>query len=84
MLELKTNMAIISDVLAVEDAEPLLVWLQQHPHGQIDLNACTHLHSATLQVFMAAQPTIIAWPQATELATWLKVALRVNTGTMNE
>ncbi|MBB1073216.1 hypothetical protein HUU62_02155 [Rhodoferax sp. 4810] len=79
MLELTNNTAIVTDVLAVEDAEPLLVWLQQHPHGKVDLSGCTHLHSATLQVLMAAQPTFIAWPPAADLAAWLQVALKVNT-----
>ena len=38
----------------VEEAETLLAWLCAHRQGRIDLSACTHLHTALLQVLIAA------------------------------
>ena len=63
------------DVVSVEDAEPLLGWLQARPAARVDLAACSHLHAASLQVLMAAHPVVIAWPTNVELAAWLRPAL---------
>jgi hypothetical protein len=38
----------------VEDAEVLLRLLQAQPQGPVDWSACTRLHTAVLQVLMAA------------------------------
>ena len=40
----------------VEDAETLLQLLQAQPDGPVDWSACTRLHTAVLQVLMAAAP----------------------------
>ena len=40
----------------VEDAETLLRLLQAEPKGPVDWSGCTHLHTAVLQVLMAAAP----------------------------
>jgi hypothetical protein len=40
----------------VEDAEVLLQLLQAQPDGPVDWSACTRLHTAVLQVLMAAAP----------------------------
>ena len=70
------NKAIeLSDVLRIDDAEELLALLQKHPAAKIELQACTHVHAACLQVLMAARPGIHAWPQKTRLAHWLQTAL---------
>jgi hypothetical protein len=42
----------------VEDAEALLQLLQAQPEGPVDWSACTRLHTAVLQVLMAAAPPI--------------------------
>lgn len=47
----------------VEEAETLLSWLCAHPQGQVDLSACTHLHTALLQVLLAAGGRIAAAPE---------------------
>lgn len=41
----------------VEDAEVLLVLLQEKPDSQVDLSRCTRAHSAVVQVLLAASPT---------------------------
>jgi hypothetical protein len=38
----------------VEDAEPLLQLLQATPKGLLDWEHCTYLHTAVLQVILAA------------------------------
>jgi proteasome lid subunit RPN8/RPN11 len=65
----------LADAVSVEDAEPLLGWLQAHPAAQVDLSACTYLHAAPLQVLMAAHAVVSAWPVDLALATWLRSAL---------
>jgi hypothetical protein len=40
----------------VEDAETLLRLLQAQPAGPVDWSACTRVHTAVLQVLMAAAP----------------------------
>lgn len=74
-LELQQHLAVVSDQLSVEDAEVLLEWLIKHPAGQVDLGACTHLHTANLQVLAAAQARISAWPENPALSQWLQATL---------
>ena len=65
----------LGDVVSVEDAEPLLAWLHEHPRTRVNLATCTHLHAAVLQVLMAARPAVAAWPANEGLAAWLTIAL---------
>jgi len=65
----------LSDVLRVEEAEELLTLVQKYPAAKLDLQACTHIHAACLQVLMAARPGVKAWPKETRLARWLQTAL---------
>lgn len=74
-MQLNKKIAVLSDVITVEDAEPLLQWLQEHPKGRVDLSGCTHIHAASLQALMAARPAIAAWPADAGLAAWVKSAL---------
>lgn len=64
--------ARLTGTVSVEDAEPLLEWVQTHPQGEIDLSACKHLHAANLQVLMASRLRIASWPAADDLARWMK------------
>jgi hypothetical protein len=75
-IEYKKNRAFLREVVSVEEAESLLEWLQKKPTAKVDLSGCTHLHTANLQVLMAAKPEIDRWPEAAELSTWLKAALK--------
>ena len=52
----------------VEEAEPLLQFLQATPAACLDWRQCAHLHTAVLQVILAARPQLIgpcgdAWVQ---------------------
>ncbi|MDO9106295.1 MAG: hypothetical protein Q7U57_15185, partial [Methylovulum sp.] len=74
-VEFKKNQVIFKDVVSVEDAESLLEWLQQKTAAQVDFSSCAHLHSANLQVLMAAKPKVTAWPEDTAFTAWLQSAL---------
>ena len=43
----------------VEDAETLLEHLQTRRAGPVDWSGCTRLHTAVLQVLMAAKPKLV-------------------------
>ncbi len=73
----KKTKAVFIDIVGVEEAEILLEWLHNHPKGKVDLTPCTHLHTAVLQVLMAARPPVIALPSDMLLAGWLDSALKL-------
>jgi hypothetical protein len=75
-IEYKKNRVVFREVVAVEEAEALLESLQKKPSAKVDLAACTHLHTANLQVLMAARPVIVSWPENIELRAWLETALK--------
>jgi hypothetical protein len=43
----------------VEDAEPLLQLLQSKPTTPCDWSGCGHLHTAVVQIVLAARPPLI-------------------------
>jgi hypothetical protein len=45
---------VLHGVCLVEDAEPLLQMLQMTPAAPLDWMPCSHLHTAVLQVILAA------------------------------
>lgn len=79
MIEFHNERAVFSQVVGVDDAEQLLAWLQQTPGAFADLQCCTHLHPANLQVLMAAATPVSVWPDDAALAAWLKTALMERT-----
>jgi len=55
----------------VEEALALLEWLGgAQPHA-VDLRACSHMHTALLQVLVACRPRIVAPPEDDFLVRWL-------------
>ncbi len=75
-IEFKKNRALFQREVSVEEAEGLLEWLQNRPAAKVDLSQCSHMHTANLQVLMAAKPTIVNWPENPDLRAWLEPALR--------
>ena len=57
-IEFKRNRAIFRDDVSVEEAEGLLEWLQNRSTAKVDLSACSHLHTANVQVLMTAKAGI--------------------------
>jgi hypothetical protein len=75
-IEYKKTRAVFREVVSVEEAEGLLEWLQTRPAAKADLSACSHLHTANLQVLMTAKTGISSWPKNAELRAWLEPALK--------
>ncbi|MGY4879214.1 hypothetical protein ACLUEY_15190 [Vreelandella aquamarina] len=53
-IEFKRRSAVLSGDCEVEDAETLHGWLLEHPTASLNLRHCDYLHSAVLQVILAA------------------------------
>ncbi len=70
-LTLEDDLAILSDAVTVEEAEPLWQWLQRCPRGRVDLAAVTHVHTAVLQLLLAARPAVAVPFTDPFLATWI-------------
>jgi hypothetical protein len=75
-IEFKKNRVLFRDEVSVEEAEGLLEWLQTSPSAKADLSALSHLHTADLQVLMAAKTGISKWPINADLRAWLEPALK--------
>jgi hypothetical protein len=58
-------------VCTVEDALPLLEFLKGSAMPEVDLLACTHLHTALLQLLLAARPRLASPPADPALARWV-------------
>jgi hypothetical protein len=81
-LKYKRNSAVFEGTIGVEEAEVLLAWIQKNQKGTLNLESCTHVHAAQLQVLMAARTKIAKWPQDEVFGTWLKSALDPQTRTL--
>jgi hypothetical protein len=75
-IEFKGNRAIFRDDVSVEEAEGLVEWLQNRSTAKVDLSACSHMHTANLQVLMTAKAGIIGWPKNADLRAWLEPVLK--------
>ena len=75
-IEFNRNRVLFRDEVSVEEAERLLEWLQTRPSAKADLSACSHMHTANLQVLMTAKTGISRWPKDAELRAWLQPALK--------
>ncbi len=71
-VEFRKRSVVLRDHVTVEEAESLLSWLQDHPRGQVNLKHCRHLHTACLQVLLAARPFIRVMPTDPDLRRWLE------------
>ena len=74
-VRLDGDVIILEGSCRVEDAEPLLGWLQADRGRMVDLAGAEHLHAAVLQVLMALRPTIRGTAEDTFLRDWITPAL---------
>ncbi len=74
-VRLDGNVIIMEGQCRVEDAEPLLGWLQADRGRIVDLAGAEHLHAAVLQVLMALRPTVRGTPEDDFLRDWITPAL---------
>ena len=65
------TVATLTDVVGVDDAEPLAQWLRTTLRPRVKLAGCTHLHTSALQALLAAQPTIASALTDPFLARWV-------------
>ena len=64
------------DVCTVDEALDLLEWLRGRSQPKIELESCTHLHTALFQVILATQPVLNSLPADTFLRRCLDGAVR--------
>jgi anti-anti-sigma regulatory factor len=57
-VRLDGNVIVLEGQCRVEDAEPLLGWLQADRERVVDLAEVEHLHAAVFQVLVALVPSI--------------------------
>jgi len=74
----KKTVAIVDGLCDIEEAETLLEWLLENPKGKLNLKQLDHPHTAVLQVMIALQPTVSAWPEDELTAAWLQPLLMVS------
>jgi anti-anti-sigma regulatory factor len=74
-MEMKDGVLHCAGTLAVDDAEQLLQLVLEAENLAADLSACEHVHSACLQVLMAARIRVTAWPEQAVLGAWLRAAI---------
>ncbi|MCV2361983.1 hypothetical protein LNV23_00800 [Paucibacter sp. DJ1R-11] len=77
-IEYQETGPVFRGLVGVEDAETLLEWLQQRPSATADLSQCEHLHPANLQVLLAANIAVQAWPKDAGLKGWLRSAFDIH------
>jgi hypothetical protein len=71
------NEAKLSGFINIEETDQLLAWACAYPKGELNLGDCEHIHTAGLQVLMAAATLkVICWPSDEKLASWLEGALK--------
>jgi hypothetical protein len=66
---------VLAGSCGVEEAEPLLQMLVATPEASVDWGLCTHLHTAVIQVVLAAKPKLTgpcgdAWVEEWLVAGW--------------
>ncbi|HZH09899.1 MAG TPA: hypothetical protein VEZ24_05990 [Microvirga sp.] len=74
-VRLDGNVIILEGPCRVEDAEPLLGWLQADRGRVVDLGEAEHLHTAVLQILMALRPAIRGTARDAFLQDWVTPAL---------
>jgi hypothetical protein len=68
---LSRNVATLTGIVSVDDAEPLAQWLRVTRRPQVKLAGCSHLHTAALQALLAARPAVLSPPAEPFLARWI-------------
>ena len=74
-VRLEGNVILLEGPCRVEDAEPLLGWLQADRGRIVDLTEAEHLHAAVLQTLMALRPALRGTAKDAFLRDWIASAL---------
>ena len=70
------NIILLEGQCRVEDAEPLLGWLQADSSRVVDLTDAEHLHAAVFQILMVLRPPIREGEKDAFVHDWLIPILR--------
>jgi hypothetical protein len=68
---LDDDKVVLSGDCTVEDAEPLLILLHNHPDCPVDIDDATNLHAAVLQVLMVFKRDLIGSSRDSFLQRWV-------------
>jgi hypothetical protein len=74
-VRLDGDVILLEGACRVEDAEPLLGWLQADRNRTVDLTEAEHLHAAVLQVLMVLRPPLKGSGKTPFLRDWIIPAL---------
>jgi hypothetical protein len=74
-VRLDGDVVVLEGSCRVEDAEPLLAWLQADRSRTVDVTKAEHLHAAVLQVLMALRPDVRGTAGDAFLRDWITPAL---------
>jgi anti-anti-sigma regulatory factor len=74
-VRLEDNVIFLEGPCRVEDAEPLLGWLQADRSRVVDLTDAEHLHTAVLQILMALRPHIRGAGRNSFIKDWITPSL---------
>ena len=73
------NKAKFSDAVSAEEAETFLEWIVSRDKAFVDMSECSHIHTAVLQVLMAAENiSIEKMPEDKSLKDWLNNTINSN------
>jgi hypothetical protein len=70
-VRVEADIAYLAGECRVEDAEPLLGFLQSGSSRVVDLTQATHLHTAVLQLLLAFRPHVVGPASDTFVQRWL-------------
>lgn len=77
-MELRNQVAVLSDAVSIDEAETLLGWMLAEPGLALDLTHCEHMHTAVLQLLLYVRPVIQHLPNSRLLRQWLGGALNLD------
>ena len=64
------DMAVLEGACGLEEAERLLEWFLLQPAGKVDISGCQHLHTAVMQVLLAARAPVVGAPRDPHVQAW--------------
>lgn len=70
------NVAKCEGFCQIEEAEALLEWVLKKRKPKLDLSNLEHMHTAILQVVLASQIEVSAWPNDEKLASTFQNLLK--------
>lgn len=70
------NVAKCEGFCQIEEAETLVNWVLKKRKPKLDLANLEHMHTAILQVILAAQIEVSVWPNDDKLNTYFQTLLK--------